>query len=82
VRAGVVTPQREDEKHYRAELGVPGASRLVDNAWEREGVRRPVTLAAPADNPAEQQADKVPDDPDDDDQAAAAAAADLEPAHA
>lgn len=61
VRSGAVTPQQEDEEDIRSRIGLPDMGPLVVEAWEREGTRRPATLASPADNPAEQPADDDPD---------------------
>ena len=47
VRAGMVTPQSEDEAHFRSMAGLPPMSSLAEDAWDVEGVRRPITLTAP-----------------------------------
>lgn len=45
VRAGAVTPNDEDESHFRQKMGLPSANKNVQRAWsEDEGVRRPITL--------------------------------------
>jgi len=45
VRAGVVTPQTEDEKYIRDLFGLPEMSESVLSLWaETDGVRRPITL--------------------------------------
>lgn len=45
VRAGVITPQPEDEDEFRRQLQLPGMSEDVRRAWEEDGgVRRPITL--------------------------------------
>ncbi len=58
VRSGLLTPQQGDEEATRAKLGLPPMSEDVRKAWEVERVRRPVTLSAVQDNPAEQPADE------------------------
>lgn len=48
VRAGVVTPQREDESHFRGLLSLPEGGAEVDEAWAKDkGTRRPITLVPP-----------------------------------
>jgi hypothetical protein len=48
VRAGAVTPQVEDESHFRAAAGFPVMSADATSDWHKEkNVRRPVTLAQP-----------------------------------
>jgi lambda family phage portal protein len=45
VRAGVITPQIDDENSFRNEAGLPKISSAIKEAWEKDGnVRRPVTL--------------------------------------
>lgn len=45
VRAGALTPQQEDENHFRILGGLPGLSKPVTDAWEADGgTRRPITL--------------------------------------
>lgn len=45
VRAGVITPQVEDEKQLRAVLGLPDMSPAVLADWKStDGVRKPITL--------------------------------------
>ncbi len=47
VRGGAITPQLEDENHFRNLLGIPNAGKEVAGAWsEDNGVRRPITLLA------------------------------------
>lgn len=49
VRAGVVTPQVDDEKMLRDRLGLPEMGSDAVSAWEDDGgVRRPITLAVDA----------------------------------
>ncbi|OHE63859.1 MAG: phage portal protein [Treponema sp. GWC1_61_84] len=49
VRAGVITPQPEDEKHFREKGKLPVVTEAVTQAWKKDGgVRRPVTLAVVA----------------------------------
>lgn len=45
VRAGVITPQFEDEKYFREQAGVPAATDPVEEQWDNEPIRRPITLA-------------------------------------
>lgn len=45
VRAGVVTPQIEDEEELRKVLRLPQMSDAVREVWKEEGVRRPITIA-------------------------------------
>lgn len=45
VRAGAITPSQEDEQFMRAKLGLPPMSAAVKEAWAKEGVRRPITIA-------------------------------------
>jgi hypothetical protein len=46
VRAGVITPQTDDEKEIRAKFGLPDMSAAVIADWaESGGVRHPITLA-------------------------------------
>lgn len=45
VRAGAITPQREDEESFRAKAGFPALTAPVKTAWEAEPTRRPITLA-------------------------------------
>jgi len=45
VRAGVITPQVEDEKYMRKQFGLPVMSAATEADWGRtEGVRKPLTL--------------------------------------
>jgi HK97 family phage portal protein len=45
VRAGVITPQPEDEEYFRNKSGLPSMSSSVQGAWVNDGrVRRPITL--------------------------------------
>ena len=47
VRAGVITPQVEDEKALRVVLGLPEMSKAVIADWKStDNVRRPITLQA------------------------------------
>ena len=46
VRAGVITPQIEDEEKMREIMGMPEMSQAVKDDWaESGGIRRPITLA-------------------------------------
>jgi lambda family phage portal protein len=48
VRAGVITPQLDDENHFRSKLGLPAINADAKNAWAKdEGARRPITLKDP-----------------------------------
>lgn len=45
VRAGAITPQVEDEDHFREKLGTPKANSSVKETWSKDGgTRRPITL--------------------------------------
>lgn len=45
VRGGTITPQQDDENHFRNLLGLPTATEPVEKAWEKDGgARRPITL--------------------------------------
>lgn len=46
-RAGVITPQIEDEEYFRAQAGLPPPAAPVRAAWQNEPVRRPNTLTQP-----------------------------------
>jgi lambda family phage portal protein len=61
VRAGVVTPQTEDEEHFRARMGLPQMSTAAREAWSRDqGTRRPITITPP---PGSQNARPMPGQP-------------------
>lgn len=48
VRAGVITPQTEDENSFRSRLKLPPMSNEARQAWAADkGVRRPITLLQP-----------------------------------
>lgn len=48
VRAGVITPQTDDENAFREKLALPAMSDDTQAAWKKdEGTRRPITLAPP-----------------------------------
>jgi len=48
VRAGVITPQTEDENVFRSEIGLPPMRTNAADAWQIDnGVRRPITLTPP-----------------------------------
>jgi len=65
VRAGAITPQPEDEDHFRAKGGFPPASQAVKSAWEKdEGVRRPITLTQSPGSAAQTVGQKNEEDPD------------------
>lgn len=44
VRAGIVTPQREDEIAFRQRAGLPPMSTAAEQTWSDEETRRPLTL--------------------------------------
>jgi lambda family phage portal protein len=47
VRAGLVTPNLDDEEAFRKTAGLPAANNAVRSAWDEDkGVRRPITLQA------------------------------------
>lgn len=47
VRAGVITPQPQDEEDFRMASNLPEMSGQVREGWEEEGgTRRPITLVA------------------------------------
>ena len=63
VRAGALTPQLDDEAHYRVQIGLPVLSEDVEKAWlDATGVIRPTTLQKSEDEPDE------PDEQEDDEQ--------------
>lgn len=45
VRAGSITPQREDEEVTRNLLDLPPMSKEAEGAWDEDGIRRPITIA-------------------------------------
>lgn len=48
VRAGVITPQTQDEENFRKRLGLPPMSSEAKAAWQKDkGTRRPITLTQP-----------------------------------
>jgi len=56
VRAGIITPQFDDEKSFREDLGIPVASSDVVAAWDADGgTRRPITLQSGDAFEAEQE---------------------------
>lgn len=54
VRAGVITPQTDDEKAFREKLDLPAMSTEVQKVWKEDdkGARRPITLTPPGGQPA------------------------------
>jgi hypothetical protein len=49
VRAGVITPQPEDENEFRKKLGLPSMSSAARAAWMKDkNTRRPITITPPA----------------------------------
>lgn len=56
VRAGVITPQVDDEEHFRKRMGLPPVNASVRETWVKDGgTRRPITLSTP--EAIQQQAD-------------------------
>lgn len=52
-RAGVITPNEDDELYFRDYFGLPGINQNVSNEWKRgDGVRKPITLQAEDQRPA------------------------------
>ena len=46
VRAGTITPNRDDEAHFRRMFNLPVANAEVQSSWDdSDGVRAPITLA-------------------------------------
>ena len=61
VRAGAITPNEADEKHFRQLADLPSVSPAVGGAWREEPTRRPITLMAPAEaDPVTPPADGPP----------------------
>jgi len=59
VRAGVITPNRDDEAHFRNMFGLPKLNNEVDASWDdSDGVRAPITLAKGVQEVAEQPIDE------------------------
>ena len=49
VRSGALTPQEEDERHFREAAGLPEPGAAVNSLWgEQGGIRQPITLAPSA----------------------------------
>jgi HK97 family phage portal protein len=70
VRAGAITPQTDDEDHFREQAGLPAMSAEAKAAWQDdEGVRHPITLRDPnaAPSPFGQPPQPPQDDPAKDD---------------
>lgn len=62
VRAGLITPNLEDETAYRAAAGLPPPSADVQAAWAADGgARRPITLQA--DEPPPVRPGSTPENP-------------------
>jgi len=64
VRAGMITPQIEDEKQFRELVGLPGVTEPVVDTWADDGgTRRPITLKSKGEDeqgqlpPADDQED-------------------------
>lgn len=65
VRAGVITPQTEDENAFREKLSLPSMSDDARKAWDEDkGVRRPITLTPPGGQPAKPGFGQQPAGPD------------------
>lgn len=63
VRAGVVTPQPEDETQFRERLNLPAMAKGATDAWEKDkGARRPITLTPPPGEPAAVSTGVKPDE--------------------
>lgn len=70
VRAGLMTPQTDDEKQIRQDLQMPQMSGDVDKAWTHdEGYRTPITLFQKGAKPAPGQPAAAPLDESEDDNA-------------
>jgi hypothetical protein len=51
VRAGLITPTRDDELYFRTAAMLPNLSAEGQGAWTKDGgVRRPITLVGPGIN--------------------------------
>ena len=49
VRSGALTPQEEDERHFREAAGLPEPGAAVNSLWgEQGGIRQPIPLAPSA----------------------------------
>jgi len=45
VRAGVLTPNRDDEEHFRKKQGLPPINKDVEREWKKQGgARAPITI--------------------------------------
>jgi hypothetical protein len=57
VRAGAITPNRDDEVHFRKMFGLPELNDEVGASWDdSDGVRAPITLAKGVQEVEEQPA--------------------------
>ncbi len=74
VRAGVLTPQSDDERHLRGQLGLPAMNEATGESWATGGARRPITLADTAEAEETEQADEADDTPPPEDGQSKAAA--------
>ena len=53
VRAGVLTPNLEDERAIRAKMGLPAPGEAVSKAWDEDGgSRKPITLKSQTESVA------------------------------
>lgn len=53
VRSGAITPQIQDEEHFRTLSGLPGMNEEVRQSWEDDKIRRPITLSSKREQDAE-----------------------------
>lgn len=66
VRAGAITPNRDDEAHFRKMFELPKMSSDVLRQWEStDGVRAPITLAQEVETVAPLQPAPTQEKPDD-----------------
>lgn len=63
VRAGVITPQPEDEQQYRSRMGLPEMSQATADDWQNGAPRRPITLQSANGSRPFQQSSNAPNDP-------------------
>ena len=54
VRAGAITPNKDDEKYFRSLLQIAGTNAYTDESWTEDGnYRRPITLKGSEDSQSE-----------------------------
>ena len=59
VRAGVITPNLQDEIAIREAFGLPEVDEAVQRDWSKtDGTRQPITIAAEQEKAATQNAEK------------------------